>query len=153
MDCNVEALYYECIDRINGEDLDIAEEYLIGCVTFLHRQTHGRADRDRVAEDFSLDRGMEKYESELAVISKMSESGLATLIASSLDFSKELKRIKELYGNVRIAVYEDTEADFQVCKLNEAIEILTEMTKCIKDKDFRRNILKDEVTPSLFGDE
>lgn len=153
MKVNVEALYYACIDRIDDENIEVAEEYLIGCVTFLHRQTYGRADRDRVAEDFGLDRGIEKYETELAVISKMSESGLATLIASSLDFSKELDRLEKTYAHIRNSVYDETEADHQVTKFDKAIAILSEMKKCVKDKEFRRNILEKEPTPSLFGDE
>lgn len=76
----LDELYNECISRID-DDIEIAEEYLIGCVTYLRRQYTGRADRDRVREDFSLTRGLDKYERELHTISRLSDDSLSTLIA------------------------------------------------------------------------
>lgn len=151
MNANIEALYYACIDRIDGEDLDLAEHTLIGCITYLHRQENGRADRDRVTEDFSLDRGIEKYEIELQIISKMAEESLRTIIASSIDLSSTRAYIKSQEELVSGAIYDEVQADYQVPIIEDMIASLMELKKMIKDKDYVRE--KDKLTPSLFGAE
>lgn len=151
MDANIEALYYACIDRIDDEDIELAEEALIGCVTYLHRQETGRADRDRVKEDFDLDRGLEKYETELKVISLLKEESLRTIIASSADFSRLREEVRAKRELIEGAVYDEVQADYQVPILKETIEHLTEIMNMIKDRDYSR--VKDKNTPSLFGDE
>lgn len=151
MDANIEALYYACIDRIDDEDIELAEETLIGCITYLHRQEHGRADRDRVAEDFQLDRGLGKYEVELKVISLLKEESLRTIIASSMDFSKIREQVKALEELIAGAVYDEVQADFQTPILEDIETSLGEIKKMIRDRDYVRE--KDKRTPSLFGDE
>ncbi len=139
---NVVDLYYNCIDRID-DDLEIAEEYLIGCVTFLHRQTHGRADRDRIKEDFDINRGIHKYEDELTIISRMKEETLRTLIASSLDLSSEIDRLADIYEKINGAVYDKVQAHNQTAKIRKAIKILESMELIINDKG-------NHIQPSLF---
>lgn len=141
----VDALYYACIDRID-ERLELAEEYLVGCVTFLYRQKTGRADRDRVAEDFSLNRGLEKYIEELTIISRLSDSAMATLIASSLDLAKELERLEDIHSKISLATYDDVEAHNQTSKIDKAILMLENMKTLIKDKGahYQRGLFDDE---------
>jgi len=130
---DIEALYYQCIDRIDGS-LEIAEDYLIGCVTFLHRQEHGRADRDRIAEDFNMNRGLQKYIIELTIIARLSDASLCTLIASSLDLSKEVDRLKDIHSKIKNAIYDDVQAYNQTSKIRNAIKILENMEKLVNDK-------------------
>lgn len=143
MNAQVEALYYVCIDRIDDENLEIAEEYLIGCITFLQRQKNGRADRDRIKEDFEINRGIHKYEEELEIISRMKDSTLCTLIASSLDLSKEVERLTEVHSKISDAVYDEVQAYNQTAKINKAIDILEAMKLLVNDKG-------GHIQPSLF---
>jgi len=146
MDANIEALYYVCIDRIDDENLELAEEYLIGCITFLHRQANGRADRDRIKEDFDLDRGVEKYEDELIIISRMRDETLRTLIASSLDLSSYVDMLTDVHDKINGAVYDKVQAYNQTAKIRKAIKILESMELIINDKG-------NYIQPSLFSEE
>lgn len=148
MDANIEALYYACIDRIDGEDLDRAEKTLIRCITYLHRIENGRADHDRIEEDFDLDRGIEKYETELKVISLLTEESLRTIIASSIDLSDLRDQVKALEELVAGAVYSQVQADCQTPIIRDIENSLGEIKKLIRDKDYVR--VQDRNTPSLF---
>lgn len=133
MDKEMQALYYKCIDRLDDE-LEKAESYLISCITFLHRKEHGRADKDRIREDFSLNRGVYKYKEELTIISRLPESSLSTLIASSLDLSPLVEEITNIHEKVNNAIYDDVEANSQSVKIRKAIAILQELSTVIRDK-------------------
>ena len=134
MDANIEDAYYKCIDKLGG-DIERDEPYLIKCVTFLHRQAHGRADRDRITADFTMDRGIEKYENELIIISKLSKSELATLIASSIDLSPLVKELEEKCERVKKGiVYDEVHAKHVTEQIHKAREMLIELSKVIRDK-------------------
>lgn len=146
MNANIEALYYACIDRIDDEDLESAEEYLIGCVTFLHRQSHGRADRDRIKDDFEINRGIHKYEEELRIISRLEEAKLHTLIASSLDLSELVAQIEGICKIMENAVYDEVQAYNQTAKIR----------RCSKGLEVLNGIINDKggfIQPSLFEGE
>jgi len=146
MNANVEALYYECIDKIDDENIEQAEHYLIGCVTFLHRQAHGRADRDRVKEDFEINRGIHKYEEELTIISRLSEPKLHTLIASSLDLTDLVAQIEGICQIMGNAIYEEVQAYNQTAKIKKAKKLFDDMELIINDKG-------GFIQPSLFEGE
>lgn len=133
MNDHIEDLYYQCIDRID-DDVQKAENYLIGCITFLYRQEHGRADRDRIREDFSLNRGLEKYTQELTIISRLPESSLSTLIASSLDLSKFIVDLSEVVEKTKDAIPDDVQAFGQRSKIKKAINLLNELDSVMSDK-------------------
>lgn len=142
MNKQIEDLYYKCIEKID-DDVEKAEYYLIGCITFLCRQTHGRADRDRIAEDFSLNRGLEKYVEELTIISRLPESSLSTLIASSLDLSMVIKNLSEIVEKAKGAIYDDVQSYGQTTKIKKAMHLLSELNKLVKEKKYcRRQIRK-----------
>lgn len=130
----IEDLYYTCIDRID-DDVETAEHYLIGCITFLYRQTHGRADRDRITEDFSLNRGLEKYVEELTIISRLPSNSLSTLIASSLDLSMVVNNLSEIVEKARGAIYDDVQSYGQTSKIRKSIQLLTELDGLLRGKN------------------
>lgn len=139
MNANIENIYYKCIEKID-DDINKAEYYLIGCVTFLYRQDNGRADRDRIAEDFSLNRGLEKYVAELTIISRLSNSSLATLIASSIDLSKVVNDLGEIVEKAKSAIQDDVRSYNQTAKIKKAMLLLTELSKVMRDsKQEKRN--------------
>jgi len=126
MDKEIEVLYYKCIDKID-DNLEKAEPYLISCITFLSRKKHGRADKDRITKDFSLNRGVHKYKEELTIISRLPRSSLATLIASSLDLSPLVEEISKIHKKTNNAIYDEVEANNQNAKIQKAIKMLTEL--------------------------
>lgn len=146
MNANIEALYYECIDKIDDENIEQAEYYLIGCVTFLQRQAHGRADRDRVAEDFSMNRGIHKYKEELTIISRLSEMSLHTLIASSLDLSDLVEQIEGICKIMENAVYDEVQAYNQTAKIKKCQKYFEKLETLVNDKG-------GFIQPSLFEGE
>ena len=127
----LEILFYESLDRIDPDDIDVAQDYLIGCITFLKRKESGRADRDRVREDVILNRGMEKYVSELKIISSLSNDALATLIASSIDLSNEIKRVLSLYEKVKLSCVDGREAKIQAGKAKKASDMFARIAKLL----------------------
>lgn len=143
MSTKIEDLYYKCIDKIDDENMENAEHYLIGCVTFLHRQTHGRADRDRIKEDFEISRGMSKYEEELRIISRLEEAKLHTLIASSLDLSDLVAQIEGICKIMGNAIYDEVQAYNQTAKLKKCGKGIEILEKLINDKG-------GHIQPSLF---
>lgn len=129
----VTALYYKCIDRID-DNVELAEEYLINAVTYLVRKKNGRADKDRITEDFLLSRGLGKYVEELTIISRVSEECLATILASSLDLSKVIDRIRNIHDKIESCIYDDVEAHNQTSKIDEAIKLFSSMKRLVQDK-------------------
>lgn len=127
----VESIFYVCLDRIDPTDVDVAQEYLIGCITFLKRKESGRADRDRVREDVLLSRGMEKYSEELKIVSRLSDDALATLIASSIDLSNEIKRVISLYEKVKLSCVDGKEAKTQAGKAKRASDLFARIAKIL----------------------
>lgn len=140
----LDELYNTCINRID-DDIDVAEEYLIGCVTYLRRQYTGRADRDRVREDFSLTRGLDKYERELHTISRLSDDSLSTLIASSLDLSKDLRHICILFDKIKIASMDKDDAKKQSAQAKRASDMFAKIAKILEPK-------KEVQMGNLFSD-
>ena len=109
-----------CLNRID-EDVETAEEYLVGCVTYLKRKNDGRCDRDRVREDFAFMRGIEKYHRELSTIANLSDEALSSLIASTIDLSKDLRHICALFDKIKIASMPKDEAKRQSDKAKQAV--------------------------------
>lgn len=140
----LDELYNRCINRID-DDIEIAEEYLIGCVTYLRRQYTGRADRDRVREDFSLIRGLNKYERELHAIVHLSDDSLCTLIASSLDLSKDLRHICDLFDKIKIASMDKDDAKKQSAQAKRASDMFAKIAKILEPK-------KEIQIGNLFSD-
>ncbi len=130
----VEELYYLCIDRMRGKTLEISEEYLLGCITLLKRRMDGRADRDRIRQDLALFRGINKYERELKLIVKMDENALTCLIASSVDLSMELSRIRDLFDRIKDADFNEDEAKSQATKARLASGIMSKIAQILKPK-------------------
>jgi len=145
MDARSEELYYECIDKID-DNIEIAEEYLIGCITWLCRQSNGRADRDRISDDLKLDRGVHKYHTELVIISRLSEPSLSTLIASSLDLTKEVNHLMDIYEKIKTASYDSIQSHHQATKAKKAADILTKIHKLltVKKKQKLGNLFEGE---------
>lgn len=119
---------------MGDDDVEVSEEYLIGCVTSLKRRSQGRADRDRIREDFNLMRGLDKYERELNLISKMDENALTCLIATTLDLSKEVKRMKRILERIRYANFDDDQTKSQATKAQIASGIMKKISALLKPK-------------------
>lgn len=134
-----------CLNRID-DDVEIAEEYLVGCVTYLKRKNDGRCDRDRVREDFAFMRGIEKYHRELSTISNLSDEALSSLIASTIDLSKDLRHICALFDKIKIASMPKDEAKRQSDKAKQASKLLDKVAKILEPKnDVKIGNLFDEV--------
>jgi len=145
---NVDDLYYACIEKIDP-DIEIAEEYIIGCVTYLKRKLEGRADRDRVRDDVNLNRGMSKYSKEFTIIYNMSEDALSTLIASSIDLTHDVRHIADLLEKIERSNYDEVEARNQATKAKNAAKMLERIAKLLTPQNKKSakntNSLFDEV--------
>lgn len=51
-------LYFKCLDKMNGANVETSEEYFISCITYLRRELIERADKDRIRDDFLYMRGL-----------------------------------------------------------------------------------------------
>lgn len=139
---DVSDLYYDCIDRIDLDNIENAEEYLVGCVTYLKRKTTGRADRDRVREDITMNRGLEKYRQELLTISHLSDEALSTLIASSIDLTGEIKRVISLHDKLRMATMNSDEAKVQANKAKKASDIFLRIVEILQPEAIHQKVKK-----------
>lgn len=148
----IEDLYNKCISKIDDEDIEIAEYYLIGCVTLLKRRYTGRADRDRVREDFKLIRGWDKYERELNTIAKLSDDALASLIASSIDLTDDVRHITDLFKKIKDASMDSNEAIKQSSQALKAANLLQKIANILRPKKKKKETKKIRVycPKSLF---
>lgn len=89
----MENLYFKCLDRMNGADIETSEDYFISCIAYLRRELTGRADKDRIRDDFLYMRGLEKYQREMKLINQMERGALDCLIAVSLDLKSIFRRL------------------------------------------------------------
>jgi len=135
---NVDDLYYACIEKIDP-DIEIAEEYIIGCITYLKRKEDGRADRDRVRDDVNLNRGMSKYSRELTIIYKLSEDALSTLIASSIDLTHDVRHIADVLEKIQRSNYDEVEARNQATKARNASRMLERIAKLLTPQNKKSN--------------
>ena len=127
----IDDLYNKCIAKID-DDIETAEVYLVGCVTLLKRKYTGRADRDRVREDFTLTRGLEKYQRELNTISKLSDDALSSLIASSLDLTDDLRHVTDLFRKVKDASMDNSEAIKQATQARKASKLFQRIANILR---------------------
>ena len=127
----IDDLYNKCIAKID-DDIETGEIYLIGCVTLLKRKYTGRADRDRIREDFSLTRGLEKYERELNTISKLSDDALASLIASSIDLTDDLRHVNDLFRKIKDATMDEKEAIKQAAQARKASNLFQRIANILR---------------------
>ena len=146
----IDGLYNRCITKID-DDIETAEVYLIGCVTLLRRRYTGRADRDRIREDFSLTRGLEKYERELNTISKLSDDALSSLIASSIDLTDDLRHVNDLFRKIKDATMDEREAIKQAAQARKASNLFQRIANILrpkKKKEKKKN--KSIIGKNLF---
>jgi hypothetical protein len=121
------------LERID-KDIEIAEEYLAGCITYLLRQHKGTADRDRVSSDLKLNRGIEKYERELKQILALSDDSLAILIANTIDITKDIKHLKDVYTQLEKFGTKHIEISKQSIQAKRAAGLLDNISKILNSE-------------------
>lgn len=132
----IENAYLAVLDRLD-DDVETAERYCIGCITYLKRKHDGRADRDRVREDVLLNRGLDKYSRELNQLLTMSDTSLQTLKASSLDLAPEVKSITHIKELIKDSCHYQDEALEQATKAKKMAKMLLEICNTLSGEKFK----------------
>ena len=131
-----EELFYKCIDRID-DDIKIAEEFLVGCIHEITIRHDKEIARDIIRSNLET-LYVDKYRREFNLILGMSEDGLSSLIASSIDLSIIYKQVNLIYDKIELAVIDDVTANCHAHKAERAgkklIAISKKMVKSTRKK-------------------
>lgn len=144
------SIFNKCVDRIDENDIEMAEECIVGCVTLLKRRFTGRADRDRIRADFSLNRGLEKYERELNTISKLSDDALSSLIASSIDLTDDLAHVEFIFNKIKDASLSPQEAIKQASKARKTANIFMRIADILRPATKKKKKKKKAKKTSII---
>jgi hypothetical protein len=125
-----EELYYQCCERID-DDLEIAEEFLVGCVFHVREKFNGRAYRDRIENHFKM-ANFEPFIREMQFIMTLDDDILDALIATSLDLSPILKKVQIIYEKIEYANYDEVEASVHCNKARRAGNMLISISDKMK---------------------
>lgn len=126
MNMNCSDLYQSFIIRL-GDDIEEAEQIAVRIISHLRRDRHDRADIDRIREDFSIMRGIDKYREELIIVNRLNDEALAYLVAQTIDLSKIIDMLKSTLKSVKSAKMSRDYASKQERKARNGIKILTEI--------------------------
>jgi len=143
---NTEELFYICLDRID-DDAEVAESFLVGCITHLKASFYGRCERGRVERNLT-DMVLDSYTRELKLISEMKDDSLASLIASSVDLTTILQKITIIYDIIDNATIGEADGYTHAVKADKASKLLAKISK--KMRTLRKP--KKDIN-SLFGGE
>lgn len=119
-------LYNNIISRIDG-NIDVAEQYIIGAVSYLKRKNDGRSDKDRIRADFEINRGIEKYERELTTMLNLSDTAFESLIGSSVDLTPNVRIVKDVLSKVKCANFFTDDAKEESTKAKNMARMLLEI--------------------------
>jgi len=142
---NAEKLYFLCIERID-DDIDVAEDFLVGCITYLKKAFYGRAERERVEHNLSISH-YEPYERELTLIVNMEDDSLSSLIASSVDLSTILKKVTIIFEKIQDADFNQTQMNVHASKAKRSGDMLLKIAGKMK------KLKKPKKETTLFGGE
>lgn len=125
-----EALFYTCCDRID-QDLEVAESFLVGCITYIIRDRGEKGVRQKVKDDLCMN-NYEPYLRELRLIASMRDDSINALITSSLDISDILKKVTILYEHAKDSDYDLVMPSTHANKAKAASELLAKIAELMK---------------------
>lgn len=125
-----EALFYQCCERID-EDMEVAEPFLVGCITYLKRDKGEKGVRKWVKDDLKMC-NYEPYLRELRLISTMHEDSIQALITSSLDLAPVLRQIEIIYAHAKDADYSLVQPSTHANKAKRGCKLLEKLSQLMK---------------------
>lgn len=128
-----ESLYYQCCDRID-ENLEVAEPFLVNCISFVKRETQGKSSRQIIREEIGYGLFI-PYVREMTYIANLDDRLFKSLMVSALDFSVVLQQVRLIYKYSRDSDFETVSPSTHRNKARMAADLLV--------------ILSNEMKPSV----
>lgn len=125
-----ENLFYTCCERID-QDVEVAEPFLVGCITYIIRDRGERGIRQKVKDDLCMN-NYEPYLRELRLIASMHDDSIQALVTSSLDLSVILKQVEIVYTHAIDADFSKVQPSTHANKARRASDMLMELSKLMK---------------------